>query len=735
MSDLKAGKPSWITIVREAASLWLRFQAGRELDADGKLEDPIWAIDPSVAMLFVAPAETKDRPDLLGLLDEETLSDFAFLLGAQCRNEARNRSIFLYGQEADFQSIYSSMVRAASGARKGIQSVFPELSETHPSNGEESFIKLRLVRKALSTADAKFTLLRNFIRETQIADSVSAERAGLMPKVNTEDDEVDKLAQVWFDALKAKKSKRRAAHLIQSDAVALAHLHFLNLTSDRPVLLLTSDPHIHEISSELELPGSGFVVDPRYLFFREEFSIFGGVVVSQDGIGLEDWLRIVLSPFSRGGKLDPKRVRDFLSFADTSEQSNRSANVLIRTTIERIHGGTVDSLPSRFRRFVRLKMNAAARDILDDIPTFANLGQKILDGQSSDTEELLRRWQIAELTNINTTALVTSLFTSKQATASDRTFKTRMPLAIRYRDESDRLLFSQQLQKAIETKRIAKIQDRDGTRQKYNMHLVSCQLHAAMGDWRAADSLARMAVLLAELGDESDPIYGHEAFYATAVTARHRLDRASEIGSIVRSLDEAKARFSRRYEGRSDLRFSVELVSLEITRRYLLRYFPDEGWNEAETGLSSVSLDGMLESLAREGEALQVSEAELETDRIVDLSLLKQVSVNGISTLVLRALLNGNRIGLISEHREFWVFRAGLVYVAEAIQDSPDRGHQLSSEYFTFTIFLADYCGADEAERVTQGLKDRLTGQGKKIADRSEFRFDPWKINDIFSHL
>ncbi len=212
MPDLKAGKPSWITIVREAASLWLRFQAGRELDADGKLEDPIWAIDPSVAMLFVAPAENKDRPDLLGLLDEETLSDFAFLLGAQCRNEARNRSIFLYGQEADFQSIYSSMVRAASGARKGIQSVFPELSETHLSNGEESFIKLRLVRKALSTADAKFTLLRNFIRETQIADSASAERAGLMPKVNTEDDEVDKLAQVWFDALKAKKSKRRAAH-------------------------------------------------------------------------------------------------------------------------------------------------------------------------------------------------------------------------------------------------------------------------------------------------------------------------------------------------------------------------------------------------------------------------------------------------------------------------------------------------------------------------------------------
>jgi hypothetical protein len=739
MPDPKRQKTDWLTVVREAAWLWLIMEQGRQ---KRDFDDAIIAIDPSVIMLFAdASGERNVSPSVFNSMDRSIGPDLSFVIGGVTKDASLRRSFLLHGHDAEFQGIYRAMLQGATNRRMSEAALYSKSDKLQKGDDLEDFLKLTLVRDRFRSSEAKFTLLCEFIRDTRLYTPEKMVGHLEIADIGPTDDEMTSLVDLWFDALRKRKSKNIAPHRIFSDALALAHLHLLNENrrdADTPIYLVTADPHIHGVGLDFDLPGYQYVVDPRYLLFRNELEIDHRVANSFDGYGLEDWLRVLLSPFSKSGRLTVKAVWALYSQLDLMVGNERQVNASLQDAFGRLHGDAVDAFPAHLQRFVRLNLNALSREIFKNHEFFANLGELIFNNMSENAETVLRRWQISVLTDVTSTALVTSLVTTlvstKNVEKGKSTMNSRMPLAIRYKTDRDGVAFQKALEKAVISGSINEVVGGSSLREKYTIQLISCQLHAKFGDWQAAESLSRMAILLSELSNGDEPIRGHEAYYANAVCQRHLMKRPSDIDSIAASLNEASKRWSARFPDQNDPRFSLESISLELGRRYMNRYFVNEGWDDKQLGHSTKTPGELVAELSRLLTTLRAAETKTPWDEMFSLSMIKQCAINGMSAICLLALDGDIEPSSMADSREFEDFYQSLEYLDRQFTKGSNPERMLSTDYFHFNLELARAFRLKADVQRSAGMA-RLTHWADLVQERCELRYDANKTKEILKLL
>jgi hypothetical protein len=728
-------RTDWLSVVEDAAWLWILMEVGR---SKPELDDAVLAIDPSVAMLFATPSETRDPPSVFNSVSDSIAPDLSFILGAITKQSAQDRGLLLHGHDVEFQSIYSALLQRASRQRLTEDQLYGGNTENHiKDNDLEHFLKLNLVRERFKSDRAKFTLLSEFIKDTRLSRPESAAEDNLIQRIAPSDKRLESLAEAWFDGLRERKSARTAKHRVYSDAIALSHLCWVNENREegaRPVYLVTADPHIHETGMEEALSGYEYVIDPRYLLFREEVSVGSQATTSYDGYGLEDWIRVLLSPFRTAGHLTINDAHKLHVKISEMRKKHREFNAFLASIYGNLQGDAVEDFPNRLERFIRLNLNSQSRDILSNHAFFADLGKAIFENRQQDAESTLRHWQISVLTDVTTTALATSLVASNKLAPSLPKMNSRMPMAIRYRDNLYRAVFMRELERSAKTGVINELSYGETLREKYTVQLVSCQLHAKFGDWEAAESLSRMAILLSELSEEGDPIFGHEAFYANAVCLRHLLRTPSDLEAIELSLEEAERRWAERFSEEEDKRIELEEISLDLTSRYLAKYFSEEGWGAKLLKHSGESNDSILTKLAdlnRELRRLIDSETH---EYPVYLSMLKQCAMNGISTITLR-LIDGE-VGVDSAVTDARLdeFSEALELLSDQLSRNEDFERLISSDYFYFSLELSR-AFQRRSKAGSFGDLAKLKEQAQRVRERLELRYDDKKISDIVSVL
>ncbi len=728
-------RTDWLSVVQDAAWLWVLMEVGR---SRLELDDAVLAIDPSVAMLFAQPSEQDDPPSVFNSVSGSIAPDLSFVLGAITKQTARNRGILLHGHDVEFQSIYSALLRNASRKQLTEDELYGGDTEKHiKDNDLEHFLKLNLVRDRFKSNRAKFTLLSEFIRDTRLSRPESAAKDELVEWISPSDKRLESLAEAWFDGLRERKSARRAKYRIYSDAIALAHLSWINDNREqdaRPVYLVTADPHIHETGMVEALSGYEYVIDPRYLLFREEVSVGSQATEGYDGYGLEDWVRILLSPFRTSGHLTINDAHELHVKISSMREKHRQFNAFLESVYGKLQGNAVEEFPNRLERFIRLNLNSQSRDILSDHSFFADLGKAIFENRHQDAESTLRQWQISVLTDVTTTALATSLVASSKKAPSLPKMNSRMPMAIRYRDNHYRTVFMSELERSAKTGIINKLSYGKTLREKYTVQLVSCQLHAKLGDWEAAESLSRMSILLSELSEEADPILGHEAFYANAVCLRHLLRTPRDLEVIEHSLEEAGRRWTERFRGEEDKRIELEEISLDLTSRYLATYFPEEGWGAKLLKYSGESNDSILTKLTDLTRELRKLIDPGSQEYPVILSMLKQCAMNGISTVTLRLIEGEIDVDSAVSDATLDEFSEALEFLSDQLSRNEEFERLISSDYFYFSLELSR-AFQQRSKAGSFGDLPKLKEQAQRVSERLELRYDDKKISDVLNIL
>jgi len=592
---------TWPEVIRDACWLWLQVTAGEQddrLQAEG--QHLIYAIDATVAALYAEPLRSAERVHLLGFLEEETLPDLAYTLGHIClrRAEQAGGFVLLPGHDEEFLRVFSAVqriLRTRLGDRQP-SSIAKLLEEKHASRETEK-LRRRITEndppEGAEFIAAEFRILYGILRDERFElprwydfISRSSLRASADPGLELPDPmpaekQIIWARDRWFDAIRTVKSRRRAALRIEDDAQALATLGWLNTELERRndarrVVLLTLDQSLQLAAlANPTFPGAKAIRDPRQ-FTRELPSTIGSFVenpgAESASYGVLEWLAVFLSPFSRGGALDPQMIERLVS-PEMQERQWRGLGALFQHTHTHSGGALrLTNARAEWQRFIRLGINRYAVESMQNDPRLRMIADVLKERDDIGLQAALADYVVRTTSDASVSSLVAGLYISlgRRSPPLRREHTVyRMPIAI-HSEPSDREMYIRFIDRAVTTKNLDAVRPFEEFIEKYRAHLYYSVYFAAIGNWEATETLARAALGFVDgtpTEESKQGATGVEVAYVLAVACRHRIRRPEDLSRAEAALQDVEVRRQRAERGQ-DPRLAVERVALDLLRAF-----------------------------------------------------------------------------------------------------------------------------------------------------------------------
>ena len=592
--------PTWPQMIRDACWLWLRLAAD-EKDAGllqrGKI---VYAIDSSVASLYSEPPRNANHAQMLGLLHDDVLPDFAYVLGQLCLRRAQSARgfILLPGHDEEFLRVFRAVQRKRAD-HHGTRS--PPKLETLLNSGllrqNAMEIEKRITSIPVSDAanfiagkfeilvgmllDPKFDIARwyDFILRSSI--KAATDPALRLPAPDPRAPEFVRDSLRWFDAIRAQKSQNTSALRIEDDVEAMTTLGWMNQQlearkDERRIVLLTLDTSLQTAALKNPLlAGADAIRDPRQ-FVRELPSTIGRFLETHEheaNYGVAEWLRILLSPFSSAGTLQSDRIRDMAVKPLDDKIWNRIG------TLFRFHHGDTDNTrlsnaQDEWRKFIRLGINRYAIEHMQADPRMAELARLIEKGDVFGLQIALTEYVVKTTSDASVSSLIAGLYVSLGSRTKSHKAETtvyRMPVAVWSPDPEQRNQYIKFMDIAVGSKNLNSLRPIEQLFEKYRVHLYYGVYFAAIGDWEATETLARTALGIADASPQSgsDPNFrGTEAAYLLVAASRHRVRQPEDFVRAVDALIHAERLEAGNGSSAYKARLLVERVAFNLMQKF-----------------------------------------------------------------------------------------------------------------------------------------------------------------------
>lgn len=656
-----AVEASWQTVLQNACKLWLRLDRGRGDPSAGP--DLIYALDTNVLLFFENPGKHHRFASLLGLLDgnkedqRKILERRAYILSEEILHRCQDRTcVWLPGHDEEFLSVYSTLKRKATARVSETidrgdgwwKEKLEALSGARGDAAIEMFQKSdELISALLGEVAGEVEELRRlnfFIDKTDLqpAEKVLSE-AGVP---NVEEERIQDHADAWFGALRKHKSTRRASHLLAWDASALAYLAWINQVFRRQsnrkrIVLLTFDDTIQSLT----VSGGDFsghedqIRDPRQFVSTLRFS----EAEDSPRFDVSRWLRVFLSPLSKGGDIDQRQVAKIAYLGDEKKLSRYGVFFQAR------HGERLEEMKEEWEKFAR---DSVLVHSMTSNPMFEGTASKIRHALRTNNFDTLRtaifRHASRTLMDLSSTSAVAGLYIRvrerEQPENHGRNLKTlsRLPFVLRFPTgvtPTAKEIYGQ-INEAVRASNIDKIKlVEEGVVHSYAAHLIYGMFFAAARDWGATLNLAESAKIIArarayedeEVTGGEGELLGEEAEFMRAVALRHTAKKPDDIHEARRALDNFHDLWMEVHD-ESDIRYESESIALDLFELHARKYGQDV-WSETR-GLPDI--EDVIENLISLYDRIEHSDEE----PIIKVPLQKQVLTNVLISALLE-WLNG----------------------------------------------------------------------------------------------
>ena len=491
---------SWPQVIRDACWLWLRVDAGERDDQFAVSGNQIiYAIDATIAKLYAEPLATFRHCQMLGFLDDGILPDLAHVLGDLClrRSETGRGLILLPGHDEEFVGVYRAVMRNREGRQTTTTTFDLRNLQSAAIFGLEANRIIEMAtpaeyEKFAAFVYGEFEILSGMVRSRDFdvarwADFIARSRIRAaidpvsdLPIPDPEDPALSRNEELWSNAIRSWKSRRKSVLRIEEDARALATLGWINdrlckQGDYRRVVLLTLDTGIQTVAiRQPHLPGASYIRDPRQ-FIKELPSEIGSPFCNEEqrqSYGVAQWLRILLSPFSHNGEMQLQKIRD-LAVTPLEHNIWRRVTALFKGHHRDSGNRRLDGARQEWGRFIRLGLNRYAISMVHNDPRLEKIAQIVQNGQQDGLVGALNDYIVEVTSDASVTSLIAGLYVSlgsRLLRGKSEVSVYRMPIAIWSFDPSQRNYYTKFIDEAIERRDLDAIDPRAEFSDQYRVH-------------------------------------------------------------------------------------------------------------------------------------------------------------------------------------------------------------------------------------------------------------------------
>jgi hypothetical protein len=646
---------NWTALIKGACLLWLRLSAAdrdRQLASTGTAIH--YAVDTDLIKLFASPYDMRRYADLLGILDDTSMTALGRCLshhvffGAPGKAD-REPSLLVPPLDEEILEVYAAVRRDAAkeiaSARIQVGDLLGALQRASRKTDAKEIVELVLARNDLFNVlfGERFT---GHVNELDRMNQLFSEKR-LKPVVSDnrfpQPQEFDLRAlrnrsEQWFDVLRRKKNPKRSSVRISRDAEAMSFVEWTNVKlaqsgSRHAIRLVTGDAGLSEIaiqaSGEFGPAAHEFVRDPR--IFVAEFPI----ALRNETYDIRSWLRVFLAPLASGEDLDVASVRRFALGEGDDFRS------VVIDAFARHHGlRRLDEARMEWTNFAQQSSLVYGMRVKSDTDAARGIVRLLWSDDMNRVRRAIDDRLISVLGDLSATSAVAGIFLSARQPdkreilipSSRPGAKSQSPMlfAIKFRDPQTRDKYFSSLKKALIDGNIDGMESLNSRDKIYTGHLFYAIFFASLGDWAATANLSRVANLIVENSQmtKQDSLAGHEAAYLLAVAVRHSSRTFAEFREAINALKKAEQRLSSENETERDLRFVSEKIAQHLFIHNYLIFSPRVEGEEIPNIPSLRECLNDLQSLL--SEAKNVSESEE-----LKLPLLSQISTNILVTFLL----------------------------------------------------------------------------------------------------